>query len=86
MTNAHRNVDLDENALAGTEFGRVDRVRDVSLGHQRQAARSARIVEHLTSLADIRDAIFELHEHVGAVVDTETVSGAEILVDPDVHR
>ncbi len=53
--------------------------------HPRQAARPTGIVEHLAALGDIRDAVLELHEHVGTVVDAQTVTGAQVLVDPDTH-
>ena len=36
-------------------------------------------------LADVGDAVLELHEHVGAVVDAQPVAGAQVLVDPHPH-
>jgi oligopeptidase B len=63
----------------------MDRVGDVAFAHPRQAARSAGIVEHLAALDDIGDAVLELHEHVGAVIDTQAVTGAEVLIDPHTH-
>jgi oligopeptidase B len=81
----HRGVDLDEDALTRAELCGMDRVSDVALAHPRQAPRSAGIVEHLAAFDDIGDAVLELHEHVGAVIDTQAVTGAEVLIDPHTH-
>jgi oligopeptidase B len=55
------------------------------VGHPRQAARATRIVERVPELGDVGDAVFELHEHIGAMIEAETVSRAEVLVDPHTH-
>ncbi len=57
----------------------------MSFGHPGQAARPTRIVEHLAALGDVGDAVLELHEHVGTVVDAQPVTGAQVLVDPHTH-
>ena len=36
-------------------------------------------------LGHVGDAVLELDEHVGAVVDAQAVAGAQVLVDPDAH-
>ena len=36
-------------------------------------------------LGDVGDAVLELGEHVVAVVDAQTVAGAQVLIDPDAH-
>ena len=78
-------VDLDEDALAGARVGGIDDGADVALGHPRQAAGTARIVERVAVLGHIGDAVLELHEHVGAMVEAEPVTGAQVLIDPNPH-
>jgi hypothetical protein len=80
-----RDVDLDEDALARAQLGGVDRVGDVAFGDPGQAPRAAGVVEHLAVLDDVGDAVLEQDEHVGAVIDAESVTGAEVLVDPHTH-
>ena len=63
----------------------MDHVAEMPFGHPRQAARPTRIVEHLAILGDVCDAVLELHEHVGAVIHAQTVTRAQVLVDPDSH-
>jgi len=48
----------------------------LTLGH-------AGIVQRHTVLAHIRDSVFEQREHFGHDVDAQTVTGAEILIDPN---
>ncbi len=81
-----RHFDLDEDALARAELGGVDHVTDVTVRHPGEAPRAPRIVEHLTVLRDVGDAVLELHEHVGTVVDAQAVAGAQVLVDPHAHE
>ena len=63
----------------------MDHIAEMPLGHPRQAARPAGIVEHLATLGDVCDAVLELHEDVGAVIDAQPVTCAQVLVDPDSH-
>src|SRR5690606_1056351 len=51
-----------------------------------QALGAARIGEHLAALLHVRQAVVEEGEHVGGDLFAETVTRAEILVDPDLHR
>ena len=80
-----RDIDLDEDALAGAGLGRVDDIGDVALGDPGETARAAGIVERGTVLGDVRDPILELNEHIGTVIDTDPVTGAQVLVNPDTH-
>lgn len=50
--------------------------------HVRQAAGTARVVQHPAVLGDIGDAVLQQDEHVVAVVDAQPVAGAEVLIDP----
>ena len=79
------NLDLDEDAFPRAEFGGVDRVGDVAFVHRRKAARATRIVEDLAVLDDVGDPVLEECEHIGAVIDAESITGAEVLVDPHTH-
>ena len=47
---------------------------------------AARVVERHAELGDVGDAVLELREHVGAVVDAQPVAGAQVLIDPHPHR
>ncbi len=78
-------VELDEDALAGAGLGGVDRRLDVAVGHPGERTGATRVVERGTGLGDVGDAVLELGEDVGAVVDAQPVTGAEVLVDPDAH-
>ena len=80
-----RNVDLDEDALTRAQLGSVDRVGDIPFAHRRKTAGAARIVEHLAVLDDVGNPVFEQHEDIGAVIDAESVTGAEVLIDPHSH-
>ena len=46
---------------------------------------AAGVVERGPGLLDVGDAVLELGEDVGTVVDAQPVAGAEVLVDPDPH-
>ncbi len=78
-------IDLDKDALAGAGLSGVHNVSDVAAGDPGEAARTAGIVERGTVLSDVGDAVLELDEDVGAVVNADSVAGAEVLVDPDTH-
>jgi hypothetical protein len=78
-------VDLDEDALAGASLGGVDRGLDVAAGDGGQGTGAAGVVERGPGLGDVSDAVLELGEDVGTVVDAQPVAGAEVLVDPDTH-
>ncbi len=80
-----RRVDLDEDALSGAALGSVDGVLHASNGDTGQGSGSAGIVEGTGPLVHVGDAVLELHEHVGAVIDAQAIPGAEVLVDPDAH-
>src|SRR5690606_5753582 len=50
-----------------------------------QAARPAGVVQGPAALGHVGDAVLELDEHVGAVVEAQAVTGAQVLVDPHPH-
>src|SRR5262245_31401733 len=79
-------VELDEDALAGAVERGVDHGTLVARRDDREAAAATRIVADPLTLTDVRDAVFELHEHVGAVVEAQAVTRAEVLVDPHPHK
>ncbi len=81
----HRDVDLDEDALTGAGLGGVHDVGDVALADPGEAARATGVVERSPVLRDVGDPVFQLDEHVGTVIDTDPVTGAEVLVDPHSH-
>lgn len=78
-------VDLDEDALPRADLGCLHHIGDPAFVDGRQAPRATRVVLGFARLDDIRDAIFEEREHVGAMVDAQAVAGAQVLVDPYSH-
>lgn len=81
----HGDIDLDENALAGASVSSVHDTGNVSGTDPSEAAGAARIVQSDPILSDVGNPILKLNEHIGAVIDTDPVAGAEVLVDPDAH-
>ena len=76
---------LDEDALPGTLLGRLgDGVLEV-LGHEGHAGGPARVVLHLVAVLDIGEAVVEQREHGRRDLLAQSVTGAQILVDPDLH-
>jgi oligopeptidase B len=57
-------------------------VAGVDLG---QALATARIVEDVVALDDVRDPVFQLGEDIGAMVDAQPVARAQVLIDPHPH-
>ena len=80
-----RGVDLDEDALPRAGLGGVDDLLHPAHRHPRQRAGAAGVVERPAALVHVGDAVLELEEHVGAVVDAQAVAGAQVLVDPHPH-
>jgi hypothetical protein len=78
-------LELDEDALAGTGLGRMDRGLDVAAGDGGERTGATRVVEGQSALGDVGDPVLELGEDVGAMVDAQPVARAEVLVDPDAH-
>src|SRR4051812_39501947 len=81
-----RSVDFDEDALAGAFLGGLDRCffhagRDVG-----EPFRPTRVGEDLRAFLDVREAIVEQREDIGGDLFAEPVAGAQILVDPHLHR
>ena len=76
---------VDEDALAGARQRGVDDGLLVARVDPGQAAPTTRIVEHELGLGHIGDPVLELHEHVGAMVDTQPVARAQVLIDPHPH-
>src|SRR5947207_5410586 len=77
--------DLDEDALARALVGRLDDRILETAGHRRQSFDPTRIAQHLRAFLDIGEAVIEQGEHVGADLLAQAVTGAEVLVDPDLH-
>src|SRR5271165_5250447 len=80
-----RSTALDEDALARALLGRLDHGVLEVLGHRRHAGRAARLVLHVCVFLDVGKAVVEQGEDCRGDLLAETVSRAEILVDPDLH-
>ena len=78
-------LDLDEDALAGAGHGGIDDPLDVARVHDGEAAGTTGIVERPALVGDVGDAVLELDEDIGAVIDAQPVAGAQVLVDPHPH-
>jgi hypothetical protein len=76
---------LDEDAFARAYIGRLDDRVVIPLGHVSETPGAARIIEHLLGFHHIGDAVIKQREHVAAVVDTESIARAQVLVDPYTH-
>ena len=77
---------LDEDALAGAELGGCDDITFAVSWNKREALGTAGVVQSHTVLHDVRDPVLEHHEHIRGVILAQTVTSAEILVDPDLQR
>ena len=51
----------------------------------RKAACAPGVVQGRTRFSNVGDPVFQLNEDVGAVIDTQTIARAQVLVDPHVH-
>lgn len=78
-------IHLDEDALPRTYIGGLHHLLFETRRDIGQRSRSAGIVEHVSLNCDIGNAVFELHEHFRAVIHTETITCAQILIDPHSH-
>ena len=76
---------VDEDALTRARQRGVDDGLFVAGIDPGQAAAATGIVEHELRLGDVGDPVLELHEHVGAMVDTQAVARAQVLIDPHPH-
>jgi hypothetical protein len=64
----------------------VDDVVDVAIADPSKAAGPTRVVQWRTILGNVRDPIFKLDKDVRAVVDANSIAGAEVLINPNSHN
>jgi hypothetical protein len=80
---------LDIDALAGAFLGGFDNSIEHLVGEFCEAFSAFRVAlclgENLVALDDIREAVVQQREDVGCDFLAQTVTGAEILIDPDLH-
>ena len=79
------NRHLNEDALPRADLSRLHNGMLSPRRDPRQAARTTRVVQRDTRFHHVRNAVIEQGEHIGRVIDTEPISGTEILVDPHAH-
>ena len=53
--------------------------------HSDRALRAARVVPDEVPVAHVGDAILEQDKDLGAMIGTQTIAGAEVLIDPNFH-
>ena len=80
---------LDEDALAGALFGRLNDSIHLVVWEAREALSTLsvpfRCGEDLLALAHIGESVIEEDEDIGCNLFANSISGAEILIDPDLH-
>ena len=80
---------FNEDALAGAFFGRLDNGIHLIIGEVREAFGALRVAfrggEDLLALAHVGESVVKEDEHVGGDFFADSISGAEILIDPDLH-
>lgn len=77
--------DLDEDALTGAFLGGLDGGFFLSGGNRGHCFGAGGVAEDLVAVLDVGQAIVEECEDVGSDLLAETVAGAQILVNPDLH-
>ena len=80
---------LDEDALAGAFLGGLDCDVFLTDGDHSQSLGTLGVAlllgEDGVALPDVRQPVVEKDEHVWGDLFTQTVAGAEILIDPNLH-
>jgi len=82
----HLGLRLDEDALPGALFGGFDHGVELRIGKLREAFDTARFREDLVAFLDVGQAVVEKREDIRSDLFAEPVTGAQILIDPDLHR
>ena len=81
---------LDVDALAGALLGGLDHGVELAVGDVGETFGALRVAlrrgVHRGALLDVGQPVVEQGEHVRADLLAEPVAGAEVLVDPDLHR
>ncbi len=80
---------LDEDALAGALLGALDDRIETAVGETGHALGALRVAlgsgVDLVAFLHVGEAIIEQREDVGRDFLAQTVTGAQILIDPDLH-
>jgi hypothetical protein len=80
---------FDVDALAGAFLGGLNNRVELAVGELRHAVGTLWVAlglcEDLVTLFDVGQTIVEQGEHVGCDFLAQSVSSAEILIDPDLH-
>ena len=78
--------DLDEYAFTRASASGVDHALLQSPVNLSEATRSTRVVERLRILHDVSDAVFQLPKDIGAMIDAQSVTCTQILINPHPHQ
>lgn len=78
-------VDLDEDALPWAQICSLDDRSDQAGRNKRQGTGPSRVIERLTGLGHVGDPVLQQDKDIRAVVDAQTVPGAQVLIDPHPH-
>lgn len=80
---------LDEDALAGALLGALDDRIESAVGEAGHALGTLGVAlcsgVDLVAFLHVGEAVVEQREHVGCDLLAQAVTGAEILIDPDLH-
>src|SRR5690606_35753146 len=81
---------LEEDALPGALLGSLDCDVLHAGGHGRHARGPLGVAlgfgVDLVALTHVGKTVVEQHEHVGGDLFAQAVAGAEVLIDPNLHR
>jgi hypothetical protein len=78
-------IKFNKYALAGAHICRQDHIGHVSIRHLGKGPRPARVIQWFPPFGHVRDAIFHLHKDIWAMVNTQAIPRAEVLVNPYAH-
>jgi len=78
-------INLDKDALARTHFGGLHYSKVIAFFHDCKAPRTAWVIERHSTLGYVGNAVFELHECVRTVVDTQPITCTKVLINPNAH-
>src|ERR1019366_7381286 len=85
ISQRHSSLHLDEDALAGALLGRLANGVLEPFGDDRDAARSAGFALHVVALFHVGETVVEQPKDCWCDLLTEPVTGAQVLIDPDLH-
>ena len=78
-------IQLNKDAFPWAHISSQDHLGKVPFGHFGQRSRPTRVIQWLTAFRHVCDAIFHLNKDIRAMIDTQAIPRAEVLVNPYAH-